>query len=228
MFQDHANRKATFKLLLVIYSTVSGGFSNPGLPGPAGPPGPPGPPGRDGYPGRPGEPGYPGGCTCSDRDRLPSLPGPSGERGPPGKPGPPGDRGPPGNPGPDGKRGPPGIIGPPGRPGEPGLMGPPGAPGVCAFCEEDGRHSSDQTGLTFIATVGCVLAILDTAALVAVVVFTVRKKGNAAARDSAAQSPDVDPPDDTYTALNPRTRTPDYDTLDHFRTPPSVRGRNPR
>ncbi|XP_041959297.1 collagen alpha-2(IX) chain-like [Alosa sapidissima] len=221
MVQVHANQKAAVIVLflLVMYSTVSGGSSNPGLPGPPGPLGPPGPPGPAGPHGFPGEPGRPGLCTFSDKsldvDRLCGLPG---------RPGIPGNRGPTGSPGKPGERGPPGIPGPS---GEPGQKGPPGAPGDCAF-SEDWRHSLDHTGPTLIATVGCVLAVLDAAALVAVVVFIMRKKGNAAARDSGAQSPDVDPPDDTYTALNPRTRTPEYDTLDHFRNPPSARGRSPR
>ncbi|XP_048105118.1 collagen alpha-2(VIII) chain-like isoform X2 [Alosa alosa] len=148
--------------------------------------------------------------------------GPPGPRGPAGLPGFPGPRGPsgpsgaPGMHGKDGPIGPPGMTGPHGYPGAPGADGPPGVP------------CSDQTGLALIATGGCVLAILDGVILAAVVLFIMRNMGNAAARDSGAKRPDVDPPDDTYTALNPRTTTSDYENIDHFRNLPSAPGRRPR
>ncbi|XP_031418560.1 collagen alpha-3(IX) chain-like [Clupea harengus] len=217
MFQVHTTRKVTFFLSMLVVCS-----SDP--PGPSGPPGIPSQPGPSGPPGIPSQPGPSG---------PPGIPGRPGIRGPPGMTGIPGSDGPPGPSGPPGMRGPPGMTGfpgPSGRSGSPGMTGspghdgPPGPPGICTHSE------GDKYGLTFIAMAGCVLAVLDAAALIAVVSFLMRNERNTAVRGSGvhSQRPDMDPPDDTYTALNLRTRSPDYDSLDHFRYPPSVPGRSHR
>ncbi|XP_062389670.1 cuticle collagen 14-like [Sardina pilchardus] len=90
------------------------------------------------------------------------VPGERGSRGPPGERGP---SGPPGKPGSPGAVGVPGPVGPPGMSGPPGADGPAGPPAVPCL---------DQTGLSSIATGGCVLAILDGVILVAVVLFIMR------------------------------------------------------
>ncbi|XP_031418073.1 collagen alpha-1(XII) chain-like [Clupea harengus] len=201
MFQVHTTRKVhLFVSMLVVCSSVSDGQITTGPPGPPGPPGPRGPPGTSGFPGARGSVGASGAS------------GPQGTRG---------------ESGPPGKDGPRGASGPPGTSGSPGQEGPTGPPGICTYSEGCETSTFDQNGLTLIAIVGCVLAVLDAAALIAVVIFQIKKR-NTAVRDSGvhSQRPDMDPPDDTYTALNLRTRSPDYDTLDHSRNPPRARGRS--
>ncbi|XP_031417712.1 collagen alpha-1(X) chain-like [Clupea harengus] len=207
MFQVHTTRKVTFFLsMLVVCSSVPDGeILTPDPPGPSGPPGIPCQPGPIGPPGIPGHPGIRGPPGIG----IAGLPGRPGMRGPPGFPGP---------------SGPPGPSGRPGMTGSPGHDGPSGPPGICTHSE------GEKYGLTFIAMAGCVVAILDAAALIAVVSFLIRNERNTTVRGSGvhSQRPDMDPPHDTYTALNLRTRSHDYENLEHFRNPSSACARNHR
>ncbi|XP_062389685.1 collagen alpha-1(I) chain-like [Sardina pilchardus] len=158
--------------------------------------------------------------------RVVGLPGLRGPDGPPGPSGPPGPLGRTGPAGPRGSPGFPGLDGPMGYPGPRGYSGPAGATGEVGA---PGEPCPDQTGLTLIATGGCVLAILDGVILVVVVLFIMRNMGNSAVKYSGAKCPDVHPLNDSYTSLNSRTSTPAvYENIDHFRNLPSAADRRPR
>ncbi|KAL2086696.1 hypothetical protein ACEWY4_017755 [Coilia grayii] len=200
------------------------------------PPGPPGPRGFTGPPGPVGPAGYPG---------IPGRPGPPGE---PGRPGLPGFSGPheldrvtgaPGLQGPPGPRGPCGKAGPPGTPGLSGIPGLPGSPGICSCSEgggfvprppgvhsnSNGTGNADYNGLLLLAIAACVLAVLNAAGLVAVVIFIKRKMGNTAVGNSGVQGQGPDSDHDTYTALDLRERSPEYETLNHSRSSAAAHGR---